>query len=398
MRILFVTDWGGEGGGVETYVTLLMRGLETAGDEVRLLTSSVGSGAAVADYVAAGSRSPVSQSVLQIANPAAARTMRRAVADFRPDVVHVSMFEMHLSPSVVAAAGAVPTVLSILYYKPICPNGLKLLPDDSLCTSPAGLVCWRGGCFPLAHWLRDRPRYARIRHEVHRAAAVVTCSAWMQRALADAGIESSWSPMPIAPPAATFRRAPSQDPLFVFTGRLAREKGVGTLLHALSLARGQMPGIRLRVVGDGPLRSSLEQTAAALALGDAVEFTGWVPFEQVEGQMADAWALVAPSRWAEPLGLNALEAIVRGVPVIASATGGLAESVENGVTGLLFPNGDVSALAGCLVDVATGRQLKAGVPDGRTKAVRTRHDLGRHVDWLRDVFRRVTLATSPRSP
>ncbi len=398
MRILFVTDWGGEGGGVETYLTLLMRGLEAAGEEVRLLTSSVGSGAAVADYVAAGSRSPVFQSVLQIVNPAAARTMRRAVAAFRPDVVHVTMFEMHLSPSVVAAVGAVPMVHSILYYKPICPNGLKLLPDDSLCTSPAGLVCWRGGCFPLAHWLRDRPRYARIRHAVHRAAAVVTCSGWMQRALADAGIASSWSPMPIAPPAATFRRAPSQDPLFVFTGRLAREKGVGTLLHALSLARGQMPGIRLRVVGDGPLRSSLEQTAAALALGDAVEFTGWVPFEQVEGRMADAWALVAPSRWAEPLGLNALEAIVRGVPVIASATGGLAGSVENGVTGLLFPNGDAGALAGCLVDVATGRQLKAGVPDEYSKAVLARHDLTHHVDWLRDVFRRVTTATAPPSP
>ncbi len=398
MRILFATDWGGEGGGVETYVTLLMRGLEAAGDEVRLLTSSVGSGATVADYVAPGSRSPVLQSVLQIANPAAARAMRRAVADFRPDVVHVTMFEMHLSPSVVAATGAVPTVLSILYYKPICPNGLKLLPDDSLCTSPAGLVCWRGGCFPLAHWLRDRPRYARIRHEVHRAAAVVTCSGWMQHALADAGIESSWSPMPIAPPSATFRRAPARDPLFVFTGRLAREKGVETLLHAVSRASAQVQGIRLRVVGDGPLRPSLEGLAAALGLGDGVEFTGWLPFEQVESQLADAWALVAPSRWAEPLGLTALEAIVRGVPVIASATGGLAESVENGVTGLLFPNGDTGALAGCLAEVAAGRQLAAGVPDERAAQVRERHDVGRHVAWLGEVFRRVTRATSPRSP
>ena len=105
MRILLVTDWPEAGGGVETYVTILSRGLREAGDDVRLLTSSVGGGTAVADYVAFGSRNPVLQSVLQIANPAAAHAMRRAVAEFAPDVAQVLMFEMYLSPSVLSARG-----------------------------------------------------------------------------------------------------------------------------------------------------------------------------------------------------------------------------------------------------------------------------------------------------
>ena len=386
MRVLLVTDWPGAGGGVETYVTLLARGLRDAGDEVRLLTSSVGGGAAVADYVAFGSRNPVLQSVLQIANPGAAHAIRRAVAEFAPDVAQVLMFEMYLSPSVLSALRNVPTVLSIAYYKPVCPNGLKLLPDDSRCTVRQGAVCWRGGCTPLLHWLRDRPRYARIGRGIRGAAAVLAVSRWLQRELRDNGIEAEWSAWPIEPPTALFRRAPAAEPLFVFTGRLAREKGIAILLRALARARAQGTTARLRVVGDGPLRPVLERLTGELGLSEVVEFTGWVPLDRVEAQLADAWALVAPSLWAEPLGLTALEASVRGIPVIASATGGLAETVEHGVSGLLFPNGDADALVDCLLQIASRRILANGVPNEISERLLARHDVGRHVTWLRALF------------
>jgi glycosyltransferase involved in cell wall biosynthesis len=386
MRVLLVTDWPAEGGGVETYLGLIARGLRAAGDEVRLMTSSVGGGARVADYVAFGTRHPALQSVLQIANPAAARTLRRALREFRPDVVHVSMFEMHLSPSVLAALHGVPTVVSIAYYKPICPNGLKLMPDDSRCTVPQGAICWRGGCFGMAHWLRDRPRYARIRGGIRRAAAVITCSRSMQRELATAGIDAQWSPWPIEAPSADFRRRPATDPLFVCSGRLSREKGVTTLVSALARVRSAGTPARLRLVGDGPERPALERLAGQLGVSDAVEFTGWLAADRVEPQLADAWALVAPSIWAEPLGLTALEAIVRGVPVIASRIGGFSETVDDGVTGMLFPNGDAAALAECLTAVATGRALVAGVPDATRERLQSTHDLDRHVVWLRALF------------
>jgi glycosyltransferase involved in cell wall biosynthesis len=382
MRVLVITDWPGEGGGVETYVTLVVRGLRAAGEEVRLLTSSVGGGVEIADYVAFGTRRTVPQTVLQVANPAAARAVRRAVVELEPDVALVSMFEMHLSPSVLAALGHVPTVLNVAYYKPICPNGLKLLANDSICTVQAGSVCWRGGCVPRLHWLRDRPRYARIRRGVGNAALVVTCSRWLQRELAAAGILAEPSSWPVESPSTGFRRARAAEPLFVFVGRLAREKGVETLLRALAAARHDVQA-RLRVIGDGPLRPSLERLTAGLALGDVVEFTGWLPHEQIEMRLADAWALVAPSLWAEPLGLTALEAVVRGIPVVASATGGLAETVEHGVTGLLFPNGDVGALAACLVDVASRRAFPDGLAPDVIEQARADHDLARHVEWLR---------------
>ena len=350
-----------------------------------------GGGTAVADYVALGSRHPVLQSVLQIANPAAAHAIRRARAEFAPDVAYVSMFEMHLSPSVLSELRNVPTVLSIAYYKPVCPNGLKLLPRRFALYGATGRRLLARRVHPSSALAARPPRVTR-----ESAAGFV---AWQRSSRSAAGSSASCAtaesirrgrPGRSRPPSALFRRAPAAEPLFVFTGRLAREKGVATLLHALALARGQGSPARLRVVGDGPLRPALERLTLELGLRDAVEFTGWLSLERVEAQLADAWALVAPSLWAEPLGLTALEAVVRGLPVIASATGGLAETVEHGVSGLLFPNGDVDALAACLVEVASGRALVGGVPSETVARLQAQHDVRRHITWLRTLFAEVT--------
>ena len=123
MRVLLVNDGVANEGGIETYLTFVRSELEQRGDEVRLLTSSVGSKAdGTADYVAFGATRKPAQAFLQIVNPGAVATMRRAVREFRPDVVLVNMFEMHLSPAIFAPLASVVTVLNVANYKPICPS------------------------------------------------------------------------------------------------------------------------------------------------------------------------------------------------------------------------------------------------------------------------------------
>lgn len=124
--------------------------------------------------------------------------------------------------------------------------------------------------------------------------------------------------------------------------------------------------------------------AVALGLND-VSFIEWQPVDRIEPLLADAWALVAPSRWAEPLGLTAIEAIVRGVPVVATAIGGLSETVEPGVTGLLFPNGDAEALAACLRDIIANPVWSSLSPDAVERLAR-RHDPDRHIEDMRALF------------
>jgi glycosyltransferase involved in cell wall biosynthesis len=393
MRVLLVSDWPRQAGGVEAYVTWIREGLVRGGDEVRLLTSSAGSAAdGTADFVAWGTQRVAVQAMLQIVNPFAVQRVREALRRFRPDVALVTTFAFQLSPAILTALRPVPTVISVADYKFVCPLGTKLLPDHTLCRERAGLVCWRTGCLGLAHWLRDQPRYARIHAAVHGADRVLACSAWIRDALVAHGIAAEHLPPPVPGPGATFVRAPADHPLFVYCGRLSVEKGVLLLVRAFARLRAAHPSARLRVVGEGVERPSLEALVRGLGLADVVTFTGWRSASEVEQALADAWAVVVPSLWAEPLGLVALEAIVRRVPVIASRAGGLGETVEEGVSGLLFPNGDEGALVDCLDALAGGRAFPThGLADDVVRRAAERHGMEEHLRRLRAVFGELTL-------
>ena len=94
MRVLLITDWLQGVGGAERYIVAVREGLRGAGDEVRLLTSDVGTaGDGSAEYRARGSERVLAKTVLQLANPFAASVVRRALREFRPDVAMVNMFE-----------------------------------------------------------------------------------------------------------------------------------------------------------------------------------------------------------------------------------------------------------------------------------------------------------------
>jgi glycosyltransferase involved in cell wall biosynthesis len=104
-------------------------------------------------------------------------------------------------------------------------------------------------------------------------------------------------------------------------------------------------------------------------------------------KLCDAWALVVPSIWAEPLGLVAIEAIVHGVPVIASATGGLAELVQERVSGLLFPNNDVEALLDRLRAIASRQEFPNHIlPDQVVARAQRTFSIESHVALVRGLF------------
>ena len=388
MRILLILDWNRRSGGAEAYATWLRDGLRAAGDEVRMLTSSAGAaGDGTADYVALGANRHAAQAFLQIVNPFAAATVRRAVAAFRPDVAWVNMFAYHLSPAVVFALGSLPKLLMVSDYKLTCPLGSKLLPDGSLCGHHAGWVCHGSGCLSLPHWLRDQPRYALIRAAVNRCHRILTCSSWITNDLAQEGIPSEPIVYPIPPPSAGYRRRPVSQPTLLYCGRLAPEKGVDLLLRAFARVHADFSGAVLRIAGEGDSRPSLEGLARSLGIAGAVRFLGWRTPQQVEEELAGVWASVAPSLWAEPFGLVATEATVRGVPLIASSAGGLGDLVEPGVTGLRFPNGDENALADCLRAVLSGSAFPGCVlSDAAVANVALGGSMERHIATIRRIF------------
>jgi glycosyltransferase involved in cell wall biosynthesis len=128
----------------------------------------------------------------------------------------------------------------------------------------------------------------------------------------------------------------------LFVGRLAPEKGLDTLLAAWESLGGQIP---LKIMGDGPLRSFVQERARTLP---GVEVFGHRERPEIDQALKEAAFLVFPSEWYEGMPLTIIEALACGTPVLASAIGSLPELVIEGTNGLLFPPGDANALAGCV--------------------------------------------------
>jgi glycosyltransferase involved in cell wall biosynthesis len=141
-------------------------------------------------------------------------------------------------------------------------------------------------------------------------------------------------------PAAAGRRKPSAAPAFLFAGQLERHKGVTTLLDAWE--KFGLPGAALEIAGAGSLESEVRARAARL---DGVVFSGKLSPEQVIAACDRASYVLVPSLVIENAPAVIMEALSRGTPVIASATGGIPELVREGETGYLVPPGDPDALA-----------------------------------------------------
>jgi glycosyltransferase involved in cell wall biosynthesis len=133
-------------------------------------------------------------------------------------------------------------------------------------------------------------------------------------------------------------------PLILFAGRLAEQKGVDTLLSSLDLLQHVRPDLRTLIVGEGPLRGKLEETARAFRLFEdrKVSFLGHR--EDVPRLLAASDVLVLPSLY-EGLPNVVLEAMRFRKPVVATAAPGTTEVVADGLTGLLVPLRDPVNLA-----------------------------------------------------
>jgi glycosyltransferase involved in cell wall biosynthesis len=143
---------------------------------------------------------------------------------------------------------------------------------------------------------------------------------------------------------------PFSPPVLVAAGRLVPEKGFDILLEALAQIRRVRREVRLLLGGDGPERLNLEAKARATGVHDALEMHGWVQPEKMNSLLDRGTVVAVPSR-SEPFGRIAVEAALRGRPVVASRTGGLPEAVGGDDTGSLVTPGDASALALAVLDL-----------------------------------------------
>ncbi len=173
--------------------------------------------------------------------------------------------------------------------------------------------------------------------------------------------------------------------------RLFPEKGAEALIRACALARHDVPGLRVVIVGEDVTREGqfsihLANVVTELGMSDVVEFAGLR--DDVARLMAGADVFAMPS-YGEPFGLVFAEAMAMEVPVVALDHGGTIEVVDNGRTGLLAEPGDVEALAAMIVKLLQDPQLRDQLGRAGRTRVLDRFTVDRMADDVARVYRRV---------
>ncbi len=181
-----------------------------------------------------------------------------------------------------------------------------------------------------------------------------------------------YGPVDPDPPAVAPPWTADGAPVVGFVGRIEPRKGTLDLVRAAPAIRAVLPDARVVVVGDDPYGTDPAYTATVTASRE-VEHHGWVP--NAPGLMRHFDVLVLPSH-EEPFGTVLAEAMAVGTPVVATRVGGLAEVVDDGVTGRLVAPGDPAQLAAAVLEVLRDRERMGAAARERAR----RFDASRYAE------------------
>lgn len=318
------------------------------------------------------------------------RRVRASIRASRPDVLHAHNTFPLLSPAIHAAARAegVATVQTLHNYRLICPSAV-LFRDGGPCEDCVGLplalpgvvhACYRDSraasatvaAMSAVHrlrrtWTRDVDRF-------------VALAPFARDRLVRGGLPAARivvQPNFVDRPERPLDSAGSG---FLYVGRLAAEKGVEVMIDAW---RTLPPSMRLTIAGAGPLEGLVR---AAAEEHPGIDFVGRLDAAGVDAALAKARALIVPSLWYEVCPLTVLEAFAAGRPVIASGHGGLADLVEDGVTGTHVHPGDPGALASAVLAAEADPDAMRSRGAAAQVAFRARHTPDRGYAGLVDVY------------
>ena len=211
---------------------------------------------------------------------------------------------------------------------------------------------------------RSPPARALARRVLRGAATVTAVSSYLAgRAAHVAGLDQGRilvQPMPLDTRAFTRPSRGGGGGGIVTVGRLSAQKRIPLLLEAVAELRATDRGLPLTIVGDGPERSALERRATELGVADLVRFLGEVPPARIPDVVGDADVFAFPAI-GEGLGLAAAEALMLGVPVVATRDGG-------GITDIVPSNGAGRLVPPDARELARAIRELAGQPDSRRLA------------------------------
>ena len=279
----------------------------------------------------------------------AAEKIDQLIRATRPDIAHVHGIAHEMSPSIlpVLKRHGLPVVQTLHDYKLLCPN-TSFVTNGAICERCKGhryynavrYRCKRGSLG--ASLLAATEAYAHQMSQVYQrnVDCFISPSRFLQEKVAEFGVSNPVVNIPNFINVDHLQPRYEPQPYYVFAGRLVEVKGIWTLIKAAA----RLPKGHLYVAGGGELADELQAYVQAQGLTH-ITFLGHLATDELIDLFQGAAFTVTPSEWYENYPMSVLEALACGTPVIGTDIGGIPEIVRDGVTGLLFPPGDVDALS-----------------------------------------------------
>lgn len=397
MKVLHVNEHLAYKGGVETYLFGLLPRLEERG---------------VATAMAYGDGDPsLHESVHRVpalgtagfrAEGQARLQMEAILQEEAPEIVHVHNVQNVGALQASLAYG--PTVVTTHDYRWACPaNDFFHERPQSVCERTCGL-----GCFSTTitkRCMSPRPQYAAyfyrrakwgIEH-ADRFARLIAPSNAARKKYRASGFENA--DVVVLPyfcelqPADRPRPVPDP-PTITYLGRIAPNKGHEYFIEAL----GRLPdGVQGRMVGSlsGDVTETVRRLADRHGCADRLELCGWASRPEVKNLLDRTSVFVFPSLWPETLGIVGLEALSRGVPVVASDVGGAREWCRDGETGHLVPPKDGAAIADRVRHLLSEEARLRAFGDRGIALIRERFRPQQHVRRLVQIYERAQMSKPP---
>jgi glycosyltransferase involved in cell wall biosynthesis len=397
VRICHIINIGFEAGGAEKVVRLISERMRLRGHEVSVIATDhrLAGQTPFADVIVPDVTGNGAVRVAKFFwHRAAHREVKKAVARFRPDVVHLHTIGL-FSPSVLDATADFPQIVTV--------HG----PEDwTLELLEWNLPSRSTGSGRLS--IADRARYAYLRFlqrpaylsRIRAVDRVLAPSQYYARALRrDVGrVPTYVVPNGIELPA---RSAVPRDGRILSVGRLETIKGTRVLVEAFAAVVERHPHAHLTLIGRGPQQAEIEALVRRKGMLGNVRVAGFVPDEELLECYRRSTAVVIPSICPENFPTVGLEAIGVGRALVATRAGGLPELVTDGENGFLVPQGDAAELARAIIRILDDPDL--AVRMGEASARRAgEFEIDLYLDRLemhyRQAARAEPVATNPADP
>jgi len=289
------------------------------------------------------------QAVGILYNREANRLLDNKIRKERPDIVHLHNYAHQISPSILHVINEykIPAVMTMHDYKLVCAS-YALLSDGKICDKCKNsryYNCLLEKCVKNSRaksLLNTIEMYLHhnIMHIYDLIDTFIAPSDFIKNKVKEMGFKGTIAHLPnFISTEEYIPKYECDESSIVYFGRLSREKGLFTLIEAM---RG-IPGLTLKIVGEGPIKENLISKAESLGLIN-VKFLGYKRGDALKDEIKKSMFAVVPSEWYENNPRAVIESFALGKPVVAARIGGLPELVSDNINGITFESGNPADL------------------------------------------------------